>query len=291
VIVKVYLDLILLTNFILDFVLLWSVGKFACLKIRPLRLCLAAIIGAVYSLSIFLPQLPVLLAFLVKQVCAFLMILTAFQIKSKRKLGQAFLYFYLLSFALGGVVWAAIYLNKGFLQAFNGIGVLEGVSYGWLVMGLICILGLGGGLACFFRQNWLRKQLLNQLIICFAEQWVEIAALLDTGNSLFDPHTRKPVIIIESQVINDVLPVDLSSDLTIEELFGELKARWASRVSLIPYHSVKAEGFMVGFQPDLVIVKNKWQEIITTEVVLGIVVRTLSLEGDFQALLHPQILC
>ena len=68
------------------------------------------------------------------------------------------------------------------------------------------------------------------------------------------------------------------------------KGKMDSRVSLIPYHSV-GQGFVVSFQPDLVIVKNKWQEIITTEVVLGIVVRTLSLEGDFQALLHPQILC
>ena len=104
--------------------------KFACLKIRPLRLCLAAIIGAVYSLSIF-TTITCTACFLVKQVCAFLMILTAFQIKSKRKLGQAFLYFYLLSFALG-VVWAYLFKQR-FLQAFNGIGVLEGLV-SWLVI-------------------------------------------------------------------------------------------------------------------------------------------------------------
>ena len=55
--VKVYLDVILLVNFIMDFFfILWATGKLSNLPVKISRLVLGAFIGALYSIAVLLPQ-------------------------------------------------------------------------------------------------------------------------------------------------------------------------------------------------------------------------------------------
>lgn len=298
-VVKVYLDIILLVNFIMDFFLLWATGKMANLPIKISRLCSGAILGAFYSLVIFLPELPVGISFLAKNICALIMVMVTYRPQNVRKFVRALLYLYVLSFTMGGAVFAAVYLTdtaSGLMQVWNGLGVIGGIRYGWLAIGLIIALFLGYSGWHYLRKGWLQQQLINKLTICFREHKVIVTALLDTGNQLTDPLTKKPVIVIESAVLEKILPEELRQkvgreNLETSELFASLDQSWAARVRLIPFNSVgKSHGLMVGLRPDVVVIKNERQEIITSDVVLGLVNKSLSREGQYRALLHPQIL-
>ncbi|HHY05356.1 MAG TPA: sigma-E processing peptidase SpoIIGA [Clostridia bacterium] len=298
-VVKVYLDIILLVNFIMDFFLLWATGKMTNLPIKISRLCWGAILGAFYSLVIFLPKLPVGISFLAKNIGALIMVMVAYPPQNVRKFVRALVYLYVLSFTMGGAICAAVYLTgttSGLIQAWNGVGILGGIHYGWLTIGLIIALFLGYSGFHHLRKSWLQQQLINKLTICFNEHEVKVTALLDTGNQLTDPLTKKPVIVVESAVLEKVLPKEIMQkvsreNLEINELFASLDQGWVSRVRLIPFNSVgKSHGLMVGLRPDVVVIKNERQEIITSDVVLGLVNKSLSREGQYGALLHPQIL-
>lgn len=298
-VVKVYLDIILLINFIMDFFLLWATGKITNLSVKITRLILGAVLGAFYSLIVLFPELPVGSSFLAKNICAIIMVVIAYRPKSVRKFVRALVYLYILSFTMGGAVFAAVYLTgraPGFIQAWNGVGILGGIHYGWLTIGLVVTFFLGYGGFHYLRKNWLQQQLINKLTICFCEQEVVVTAFLDTGNQLTDPLTKKPVIVVESAVLEKILPKELMQKVSREnletnELLVSLDQNWASRIRLIPFNSVgKSHGLMIGLRPDVVIIKNERQEIITSNVVLGLVNKSLSREGQYRALLHPQIL-
>ena len=130
----------------------------------------------------------------------------------------------------------------------------------------------------------------------FQQQKIVVPALLDTGNQLTDPLTKKPVIVVESEALEKVLPKDILQKISeenseISELLASLEENWAARLRVIPFNSVgKRHGLMIGFRPDLIVIKNRRKEIITSDVVLGLVNKSLSREGQYRALLHPQIL-
>jgi hypothetical protein len=63
-----------------------------------------------------------------------------------------------------------------------------------------------------------------------------------------------------------------------------------NRIRLIPFNSVgRTHGLLVGLKPDNVVIKNRHKTFTTNNVVLGLVNRSLSKEGQYRALLHPLV--
>ena len=86
--------------------------------------------------------------------------------------------------------------------------------------------------------------------------------LIDTGNQLYEPLTRTPVMVMEACVWEDVLPaswihhirkrrwIKLFADMTDDEPFI-----WQDRLRLVPYRGVNSGAqFMLAIKPDLVII-------------------------------------
>lgn len=101
----------------------------------------------------------------------------------------------------------------------------------------------------------------------------DLYALIDTGNSLREPISGKPVIIM---------------DLEVWEAMPELRV--AEKLKLIPYHSIgKAHGMMEGYEiPELVIeqgdVRLEWQKVIA-----GMSQTRIAADGRYQVILHPEL--
>ncbi|MGI6606961.1 MAG: sigma-E processing peptidase SpoIIGA [Peptococcia bacterium] len=300
-VVEVYLDILLLVNFVMDFIILWVTGKMANLTRRKLKITLGALCGALYSLVIFFPAWPVLGSFLAKFACSLLMVWLAFRPLPLGKYLRVLAYFYGLSFAMGGAVLGAIFLldtQSGSLQSWNGVSLLAGLDFGWLLVGLVVALLLAyGGFNCL-KKNWLQQKLVSKLLISLNNQQVTLSALLDTGNQLIDPVSQKPVIVAEAGALKTLLPETLWLQICREPYdkhdlyfsFTRLEEEWQSRLSLIPFNSVgKMDGVLVGLRPDFVTINNGAYSITTTDVVIGLVNRALSREGQYTALLQPQI--
>ncbi len=98
--------------------------------------------------------------------------------------------------------------------------------------------------------------------------------LLDSGNHLKDPISKKPVSIVESQWI---LPME--------------RQKKEENIKLIPYHSIgKNHGMMRGFVGDKLVIKREGNFAVIKRPVIGISENPLSDKGDYQMILSPALL-
>ncbi len=76
---EIYADVIFFVNFIFSYVLLYILGKFVnTVKIKKLRLAVAAVIGGISSAIIFCIEMPMWISYVLRCVAMFLMITTAY---------------------------------------------------------------------------------------------------------------------------------------------------------------------------------------------------------------------
>lgn len=295
----VYVDQVFLGNFLMNYLILWSAGRLSSVRIRSFRLLLASLAGSVYSLAAFVPGTGPLFTFTGKLLFSLLLLLLAFAPLSWRAWAVCTAFFYACSFALGGMVLGFAYLlhaNAGFFQELTGVSA---VLHRHFWTGVVCAL-LFGWTAYRFGAALVRRRLAQRFFevgISFSGRRVDVKALLDTGNSLVDPLTGEPVIVVEYEAIKPILPPELSAPLEEEQLdFTRLLAGvagkpWAARLRLIPFQSLgQQHGLLPGIRPDLVEIDRGERKVAVERVIVGICRHRLHSGENYRALLHPGLL-
>lgn len=295
----VYIDQVFLGNLLMNYLILWSAGHMSNARSSLWRLILASALGSIYSLSIFLPGTSRLFSPLMKLIFSILILAIAFLPQSWRNFLLSFLFFYLASFILGGMIFgfsyflqsSSILLNEpgGFLSVVN--------RHFWTVIWLTLIFAL---IACRLGARLLQKRLTQQLyhiVINFFGRQVEVEALADTGNSLLDPLSGDPVIIVEYEALKPVLPAEIFSSFEGEHfsceqfLMSITGAPWSKRIRVIPFHSLgEQNGLLVGIRPDGVEIKRGTKKVLAEKVIIGIYRHHLDEFSNYKALLHPTLL-
>lgn len=170
---KIYLDLVVILNFLVDLLLLLAANRLSGYPDRWRRLLPAAALGAVYSGLCLIPRLFFLGHPLWYLVCLGLISLAAFGFQeSTLRRGAVFL---LLSLALGGMALAL-------REARFEILLLEA-----LLLWLLTHFAFGG--------NPIGTQYIPVTVTC-KDQTVSFMALKDTGNQLKDPISGQPVMVV-----------------------------------------------------------------------------------------------
>ena len=231
----VYLDMVMLLNFLVDLLLLLGTNRMAGFPVGFKRCSLAALMGAIYSGGCMLPGFYFLGNGLWRMIILALMASVAFGWNaSSLRRGVVFV---LLSMALGGV---AMHLNSGdFVKlVVSALGV-------WI----LCRVGFGGTLG----QEYI------QVVIRQGDQSLSILALKDTGNTLCDPITGDPVIVIGSDAaerLTGLSCVELASPM--DTVINQPGYR------LVPYHSVGCpQGMLLGKRyPDVQIGDHRCAAVI-----------------------------
>ena len=215
----VYLDLVILLNFLVDDLLLMGTNRLSGFPAAPGRCALAALLGGVYSGACLLPGFSFLGNLLWRLVSLGLMGLAAFGMnRSAWKRSGLFL---LLSLALGG---AAVTLGRGEFSVL----VLAAIGI-WL----LCRIAFGGTAVG-------REYVPVQLI--WGERTASVLALRDTGNTLRDPITGEQVLVLSGDVARDL------TGLTEQQLRSPLETlaqRPLTGLRLIPYRAVGLSGGML----------------------------------------------
>ncbi|MDO5400174.1 MAG: sigma-E processing peptidase SpoIIGA [Eubacteriales bacterium] len=216
---EVYLDLVMLLNFLVDFLLLLGTNRLSGFPMSPGRCCIAAGLGAVYSGACVVPGFHFLGGTLWRLVSLGLMAAIAFGWdKSALRRGGVFI---LLSMALGGM---ALSFGRGdFAAICLGAGLI------WL----LCRASFGekiGG----------REYV--PLELSYQGRTAALIALRDTGNTLKDPVTGEPVLVISGAAAQRL------TGLTREQLRTPLETlarRPIPGLRLIPYRAVGQGGSML----------------------------------------------
>lgn len=116
-----------------------------------------------------------------------------------------------------------------------------------------------------------------------------IKAFMDTGHSLIEPISKKPVIIVEYKAIKEILPINFRKMLEKENIYSAINEvsedMYENKLKIIPYSSLGNEkGVLIGFEVDKMIVNGK----SVKKPIVGIYKSVLCKNGLYNALLSPK---
>lgn len=285
---KVYADLSLIINFIMDAVILWTAGRLTGLEFKLTRILAAALLGAIYAVGFLFYPFNLLYCLPLKIMFSFLLILLAFYPQKWSDLKKAILYFYIISFVAAGAITGLPYLTTG-IQEESGLKVF------WLSTGIAIALWLGWqGKKYLFAK--VIPELLNFMVqIRFDGQEFSGTGFLDTGNMLRDPLTERPVLIAEYAWLKKYLPLDLikvfdNSSNEAELLSSVADSSWSERLRIIPFSSVgKQNGILLGIRADEVQLNLGNKKICHKNLIVAIYQEKLSREDNYHLLIPAEI--
>lgn len=244
-----YVDQYLCINFVVDYLLLAGAGKLTGGALRR-RCALASALGTVYAGLALLPSW----AFLEHPACkggaAVAMMLVAFG-RSPRLLRSGGL-FLILSCAFGG---GLLLLALAFGGGPGPVGVLAVPGLG--MRGILVSATFGyGGLSLLLRGQFTHTRPggeLEELRLCHRGREVTLLALRDTGNTLRDPLTGHPVLVVEGEKLRDLLPELPLDRASLSDPAAQLGRKTDLRLQLLPYRAVGVEcGLLLALRLDRV---------------------------------------
>ena len=249
----IYADTLFLLNALVDYLLLLSAARLAGEPLRRGRFALGAALGGGYAVAIFLPGLAFLAHPLCRLASAALMLLLAYG-GSRRLLRQGVLFAALTCAFGGGVV--AIGLLGG-----TGLSLGGGVFYSALDLKVVLLSAAVcyGVLTLVFQRLARHSAADGELVdikLYLWERSVSLTALTDTGNTLTDPISGRPVMVAEGERTAALFPrehrpgpADLRDPAAALTRLGT--GEWRGRFRLLPYRSVGVErGLLLAVRVD-----------------------------------------
>lgn len=295
----IYIDVLFFVNFFINYIILFTTAKISRIELKKLRVFLTSVVGALYAVFMFFPNLSIIYSLGAKLVSSLGIVALAFNIKGLRLYFKTLGIFYLVTLCFGGCGFALFCFTD--FGSRVGAVISNGVVYMNLPWQILCVAVI----AAYFIisrawraiQNKISREYIN-IKLAFGGLEVCTTAIVDTGNALCEPVSRAPVIVAEYQMIKNILPYDIRDifenglEENIEKISTVLySSNLASRVRLIPFSSLGREnGMLVGFKPDSVSIFENEQEKKLSNVVIGVYGKSLSKDKSFHALLNPEIL-
>ncbi|MBR6690097.1 MAG: sigma-E processing peptidase SpoIIGA [Bacilli bacterium] len=245
---KIYLDLVMILNFAIDFILLITVSIILKRNIKITRIMLGAFIGGISILFLFF-NLNSILLFVFKIIISVLMILTTFGYKTLKYTLVNLLYLYMSSIILGGFLYLLnlelSYKHIGIIFFNNGLSI----NFIFLIIFSPFILYIYIKQTKNLRYNY--SNYYNIEIINKNKKY-KYTAYMDSGNVLVDSLTKKIVILIDKRKL----------------LFNIKEFR------LIPYMGVNGSNMIKVVKIDKLIFNNKEY----SNILLGVIDK-ISLDG------------
>lgn len=234
----IYLDLAVGLNTLVDFLLLMGTNTLAGFSGSWKRCLGGAILGGIYAGVCLLPSFRFLGSLLWRSVFLGLMASVAFGWGrgSIKRIGV----FLLLSMALGGI---AVGLNR--------IRLPE-LIISALVLWLLCRVSFGNGVG---------QQTLVPVVIRHGKTKVEVLALQDTGNTLRDPVTGEPALVLSADAAETL------TGLTRQQLEAPLETLAEGKIRglrLLPYRAVgRGSGMLLAMTfADVTIGKKRGKALV-----------------------------
>ena len=215
----VYVDVLIVINFLFDFFLLLTINvalkRFSLIR----RLVLASLFGEVTLLSLFIP-IPSFGLTILKVFFGMIMVVIAFGYKNIKYTFYNILYLYMLSVILGGFIY---YLNVEFQISYAIVLVLAPFILYVFILSVKALREI--------------KNYYYKVEIGFDKGNYVMAGFLDTGNKLRDPVTNKPIILVNKK-----------------KLKGCIKIR---SPMYVPYSALNHHGLLCCIKPKYIVINNK----------------------------------
>ncbi len=282
----IYIDVLVLLNLFVNYLLLLSVNRILRRKRKELRLFLSALLGGLCSLTILLPRLSPLLLLSEKLLLSFLMVGIAFGFRPPRRLIYQWILFFGISFLYGGITFALWYFVSP-----GGMIYQNGVAYYPISALALALFTIAAYLIFWLLENlWQKrvpqKQQATLRIDCNGSE-VLLRGLVDTGHKTSDLMTGLPVVVCEKEAVSRLLPQKLRSFFdTMEPVDDPL---WQKRLRVVPLNSVVGKGVLPAFRPDRFTLAADGGKEMEKQVLIAVTDQPIS-GGEVEAIISDTLL-
>ena len=190
---NVYVDILFLINFCMDFLALYLAGGAMRTERRTGRLFFAAALGAAYAVLDVLYCKNHILSLATGLLVSFVLCLVAFYDRRGVALFKHFLLFWGISLLLGGAVTTLYTLLGGIFGETTGTPTRTDVL---LTLAGVASIAIAAAERFFMRHT---EERAVRLSLSVGERSATLLALCDSGNLLTDPVTARPVLIVARQ--------------------------------------------------------------------------------------------
>jgi len=208
--VILYLDMYILTNTIINSVLLLFSGRYSKLIIKPLRIVFGAFSGSVLSLVVIF--LPVYISGIIKVIIALMMCMLSFKTSTKQFIKITGTYF-IYSFILSGIMLAIANV-----KSLVSIGTFNygSVSVVAICLALITIFSLHKTLIRLIKRQAQNTNLYKTVIVTIGKTSKTLIGFCDSGNTLFDNESNLPVFVANYDCFKEMIKNNKPTYSTIE---------------------------------------------------------------------------
>lgn len=290
----IYLDILLLLNFCLDFLLLWAAGRFLRRRAALPRLLLSAALGAVYGAGIVVQEIAVLYSPPAVILVSLLLLRIAYPFQNAAAFLKLTGLFYLIAFAMAGSVMAVASLLGQNGMALGSASLLRTGTL--LAAAPVAIVIARRGYQAV-KRSFKKEDFYAELEVWLQGRSCRLKALIDTGNDLKEPLSGRPVLVADFPSLRTIFPDRFSQ---LYRRYGEDAAEllqqmgqgggWTRRLRLVPFSSIgRKNGMLVGFRPDRLVLYYAGQKT-EVDAVIALVPQGLGSKDTYQAVANPDVL-
>lgn len=282
----IYLDVLILINLYVTYFQILAVAAFTHRKTVWYRKLSAAGIGAVASLSIFIPQEMVLTLTLLKIFLCALIAFVAFGYTGFRAYAVSVLFLMLVSFVFSGLMLCVWLFAAPMKMLFINGTVYFGIDTMTIILSTCAAYGVVRIIRYILDKNG-KTDGKYTVIIKNNGRECRLSALADSGNGMVDCFSGLPVIVCRRDMCADVSPpaiemIENNSDIS------EIGTQMIKGVRIMPFSTVGKGGLICMFKAESVVIDDETnEEKYPVNALIGIVIGG---RQEYEAIFNPKIL-
>ncbi len=289
----VYVDILVVTNFIADYFLLLLTAALSSNEVKRWRLFLGAGVAAISSLLIFAPEMSLAVEIFVKLAVSLVIVLVAFGFVNIRRYIKAVLVFYAANAVLAGgamLVWS-IFSPRGLIVR-NGA-----VFYNISPIVLIVTCAAVYLISLVISKMIVRRQSRGKeysVALEFEGKKAQVRGIVDSGNMLRDAISGSPVIVCDFDKVSCLLDSELCEIMQKQNFeLGFYSAitnsRYKNRFRVIPFESVGGSGVMAALVMDRAVITSAGEKREIPDIIVAVTHKKIA-GGEFDVLLNPELI-
>jgi len=272
--VKVFVDVLFITNFIIDYILLSITSFFVKKRPKIFKMCAASSFGAIFAAGIFFVQQNIIFLIFSSACVAFLMVFLAFGKTKATTLLKNTAIFYMICTVIAGFSFSFISIrrNNNGIAFNNGIIYADIDAYTMLLIFIVSVVTIHTATG-YIRKQKIKSNYLYNVTIEKNGRTISDTALFDSGNFMCDPISQKSVVIAEWQSV---------SPLFDENKITECIVNHPKDFLYIGCRGLSGISGMYAFSPDKI---SSFEIDFPEPVLIAITQTPLDKEGGYRMLL------
>ena len=266
---EIYVDVIVVENFIINLFLLLITTKLLKYQYRNINIYLAAIIGAIYTLVLFI-DVKMLSSLVFKILVAMLMFAMVIRPRRITNIIKGTIVFFINSFMLCGLCFGLVMMQNTYVLG-EGFSI-NNYSIKWILLSIMVFYIVLVRVNDYLKDRATINNFIYDIYINIGGNILILKAFLDTGNELREVVSNLPCIIIEDRYLKEI-------DIKENDKY------------IINYNTITECGQLEGIKGDKIMIRNslndEWQRI---DAIICKSPMVLSKDNDYQALLSRGVI-